>query len=76
MFGLLSSIVGPVGNLASSWMENKTESQRGKTAIAKAKAEAEAKVMVSAATSTAEWEKIMAKGSQDIMEGRMANNSI
>ena len=65
MFGMLSSILGPVGNLASSYMENKTEAQRGKTAIAKAKAEAEAKVMVSAATSTAEWEKIMAKGSQD-----------
>ena len=31
----------------------------------KAKAEAEAKVMVSAATSTAEWEKIMAQGSQN-----------
>jgi|TARA_R110000803_G_scaffold94495_1_gene162167 hypothetical protein len=65
MFGMISSILGPVGNLASSYMENKTEAQRGKTAIAKAKAEAEAKVMVSAATSTAEWEKIMAKGSQD-----------
>jgi len=65
MFGMLSSILGPVGNLASSWMENKTEAQRGKTAISRAKAEAEATVMVSAATSTADWERIMAKGSQD-----------
>jgi len=62
---MLSSILGPVGNLASSWMENKTEAQRGKTAISRAKAEAEATVMVSAATSTADWERIMAKGSQD-----------
>ena len=65
MFGMLSSILGPVGNLASSWMENKTEAQRGRTAISRAKAEAEATVMVSAATSTADWERIMAKGSQD-----------
>jgi len=65
MFGMLSSILGPVGNLASSWMENTTEAQRGKTAISRAKAEAEATVMVSAATSTADWERIMAKGSQD-----------
>ena len=65
MFGMLSSILGPVGNLASSWMENKSEAQRGKTAISRAKAEAEATVMVSAATSTADWERIMAKGSQD-----------
>ena len=65
MFNILSSIIAPVGNLASSWMENKTESQRGKTAVAKAKAEAEAKVMVSAATSTLSGEKIMAQGSQN-----------
>lgn len=65
MFGMLSSILGPVGNLASSWMDGKTEVQKGKTAIARAKAEAEATVMVSAATSTADWERIMAKGSQD-----------
>ena len=45
-------------------MDSKTEEQRGKSAVAKAKAEAEAKVMVSAATSTADWEKLMAKGSQ------------
>lgn len=61
---MLQALIGPVSGLVSSWMDSKTEEQRGKTAIAKAKAEAEAKVMVSAATSTADWEKLMAKGSQ------------
>tara|TARA_R100001015_G_C4508947_1_gene81194 strand:- start:253 stop:591 length:339 start_codon:yes stop_codon:yes gene_type:complete len=46
-------------------MDSKTEEQRGKSAVAKAKAEAEAQVMVSAATSTADWERLMAKGSQN-----------
>ena len=61
---MLQALLGPVSGLLGSWMDSKTEEQRGKSAVAKAKAEAEAKVMVSAATSTADWEKLMAKGSQ------------
>ena len=61
---MIQALIGPISGLVSSWMDKKTEEQRGKSAIAKAKAEAEAQVMVSAATSTAEWERLMAKGSQ------------
>ena len=61
---MLQALIGPLSGLIGSWMDSKTEEQRGKSAVAKAKAEAEAKVMVSAATSTADWEKLMAKGSQ------------
>ena len=61
---MLQALIGPVSGLIGSWMDSKTEEQRGKSAVAKAKAEAAAKVMVSAATSTADWEKLMAKGSQ------------
>ena len=52
-----------LSSLFSSWMDKKKAEQEGKSAVAKAKAEAEAKVMVSSATSAAEWEKLMAKGS-------------
>ena len=52
---MLQALIGTVSGLIGSWMDKKTEEQRGKSAIAKAKA-AEAAVMVSAATSTAEWE--------------------
>ena len=61
---MLQALIGPISGLVGSWMDSKTEEQRGKTAVAKARAEAEAAVMVSAATSTADWEKLMAKGSQ------------
>ena len=61
---MLQALIGPISGLVGSWMDSKTEEQRGKSAVAKAKAEAEAKGMVSAATSTADWEKLMAKGSQ------------
>ena len=62
---MLQALIGPVSGLIGSWMDKKTEEQRGKSAVAKARAEAEAAVMVSAATSTADWEKLMAKGSQN-----------
>ena len=65
---MIQALIGPISGLVGSWMDSKTEEQRGKTAVAKAKAEAEAAVMVSAATSTAEWEKLMAKGSQNSLK--------
>ncbi len=65
---MIASLIAPISGLVGSWMDSKTEVQRGKTAVAKAKAEAEAAVMVSAATSTAEWEKLMAKGSQNSLK--------
>lgn len=62
---MIASLIGPISGLVSSWMDKKTAEQAGKAAVAKVKAESEAAVMVSAATSTAEWEKLMAKGSQN-----------
>ena len=32
-------MIGPISGLVGSWMDSKTEEQRGKTAVAKAKAE-------------------------------------
>ena len=62
---MIQALIGPISGLVGSWMDKKTEEQRGKSAVAKAKAEAEAKVMVSAATSTADWERLMAEGSKN-----------
>ena len=73
---MFQALIGPVSGLIGSWMDKKTEEQRGKSAIAKAKAEAEAAVMVSAATSTAEWEKLMAKGSQSSWKDEWLNNFV
>jgi len=62
---MIQALIGPISGLVGSWMDKKTAEQAGKAAVAKVKAESEAAVMVSAATSTAEWEKLMAKGSQN-----------
>jgi len=62
---MIQALIGPIANLAGSWMESKVEQTKAKGAVAKARAEAEAQVMVTAATHEAGWEKIMAQGSQD-----------
>jgi len=62
---MIQALIGPIANLAGSWMEKKVTEQKGKSAVALAKAEAEAEVMKVAATHEAGWEKIMAQGSQD-----------
>ena len=61
---MIQALIGPISGLVGSWMDKKTAEQVGKAAVAKVKAESEAAVMVSASTSTAEWEKLMAQGSQ------------
>ena len=65
---MIQALIGPISGLVSSWMDKKTAEQAGKAAVAKVKAESEAAVMVSAATSTAEWEKLMARGSQNSLK--------
>ena len=62
---MIQALIGPIANLAGSWMESKVEQTKAKGAVAKARAEAEAQVMVTAATHEAGWEKIMAQASGD-----------
>lgn len=47
---MLQALIGPIANLAGSFMESKIEQTKAKGAVAKARAEAEAQVMVTAAT--------------------------
>lgn len=65
MLNAITTVLGSVGGLATTFLEGRQEVARNKALVAKAKAEAEAKVLVSSATSTAEWEKVMAQNSGD-----------
>jgi hypothetical protein len=62
---MFQALIGPIANLAGSWMESKVEQTKAKGAVAMAKAEAEAEVMKVAATHEAGWEKIMAQASDN-----------
>ena len=61
---MIQAIIGPLTELASGWLKGKADAQAAAANLKLVEAEAKATIMKSAATSEAEWEKIMAQGSQ------------
>ena len=61
---MLQSIIGPIAGLAGSWLDAKTQAQTANAKLKLTEAEAKAKIMMSKETSVADWERIMAQGSQ------------
>jgi len=62
---MIQALLGPVSQLAGTWLQGKVEAKAAENRVKVAKANAEAQIMLSAATSEAEWEKVMAQGSQN-----------
>ena len=62
---MFQALIGPIANLAGSWMESKVAKTKAQGEATLAKAKAEAKVMETMATHEAGWEKIMAEASKD-----------
>ena len=61
---MLQALIGPLTELAGGWLKGKADAQAAAANLKLVEAEAKATIMKSAATSEAEWEKIMAQGSQ------------
>jgi len=61
---MLQSLIGPIANLAGSWLDAKSQAQAASAKLKLTEAEAKAKIMLSKETSVADWERIMAQGSQ------------
>jgi len=61
---MIGQILGPVANLAGSWLEAKTTKQAADAKLKLTEAEAKAKILLSKETSVADWERIMAQGTQ------------
>lgn len=61
---MISALVGPLTELAGGWLKGKANAQAAAANLKLVEAEAKATIMKSAATSEADWEKIMAQGSQ------------
>jgi|TARA_R110000744_G_scaffold88772_3_gene172929 hypothetical protein len=61
---MLQALIGPISELAGGWLKGKAASQAASANLKLVEAEAKATIMKSAATSEADWEKIMAQGSQ------------
>lgn len=61
---MIQALIGPITELAGGWLKGKANAQAAAANLKLIEAEAKATIMKSAATSEAEWEKIMAQGSQ------------
>ena len=61
---MIQALIGPITELAGTWLNGKVQTKAAETKAMVAKSEAEAQIMLSRATSEADWEKIMAQGSQ------------
>ena len=60
----VDSIIGPVADLAGTWLNGKVEKTKAEGATKVAKAKAEAVIMEKKATGEIDWDLEMAKGSQ------------
>ena len=61
---MIQALIGPLTELAGGWLKGKADKQAAAANLALVEAEARATIMKSAATSEADWERIMAQGSQ------------
>jgi len=55
----------PIANLAGSWLDAKTTKQAAEAKLKLTEAEARSKILLSKETSVADWERIMAQGTQN-----------
>ena len=62
---MIGQIIGPIAGLASSWLDAKTTKQAAEAKLKLTEAEAKSKILLSEKTSVADWERIMAEGSQN-----------
>jgi hypothetical protein len=61
---MLNLLIGPVTELAGTWLNGKVEKAKAETGAKVAKAKAEAVIMENKATGEIDWDLEMAKGSQ------------
>ena len=62
---MFQALLGPISELAGSFMQGQIEKQKAKATLAQTKAAAEAEIMKTAATHDSQWEIIMAQGTQN-----------
>ena len=62
---MFQALIGPISELAGSFMQSQIEKQKAKDTLAQTKAAAEAEIMKTAATHDSKWEIIMAQGTQN-----------
>jgi hypothetical protein len=61
---MLTALIGPISQLAGTWLEGRVEKTKAETGAKVAKARAEAVIMEKKATGEIDWDITMAEGSK------------
>ena len=61
---MLQALIGPVANLAGSWLQGKADKNAANAELKLTEAKAKAQILLSEKTSVADWERIMAEGAK------------
>ena len=61
---MIQALIGPVANLAGSWLQGKADKNAASAELKLTEAKAKAQILLSEKTSVADWERIMAEGSK------------
>ena len=61
---MLQALIGPIANLAGSWLQGKADKNAANAELKLTEAKAKAQILLSEKTSVADWERIMAEGSK------------
>jgi len=76
MMNLLTSALGPIANLAGSWLQGKADKNAATAQLRLVEAKSKAKILLSKETSTADWERIMAEGTQSSIKDEVVTFAV
>ena len=61
---MIQALIGPIANLAGSWLQGKADKHSAEAELKLTEAKAKAQILMSKETSVADWERIMAEGAK------------
>ena len=61
---IFTAALGPLANLAGSWLQGKADKQSAEAELKLTEAKAKAQILLSKETSVADWERVMAEGAK------------
>ena len=73
---MLQALLGPVANLAGSWLQGKADKNAAAAELKLVEAKSKAKILLSKETSTADWERIMAEGTQSSIKDEVVTFAV
>jgi len=73
---MIQALIGPLTNLATGFLSNKAAKHQAEAQLKLTEAEAKSKILLSEKTSVADWERIMAEGTQSSIKDEVVTFAV